>query len=205
MTNYENVPTPWGRSTGGSPLMRGITLYHTPGHGGTKVVKKLNDRIPAGFRNEDGWYEEDVDSHIPFYFFHKEIEAFMTAEGMPGWSVSAEEYFGKYDEPYFRRRLEDSGYWIPACIYHLGTIYPPEKLDGYGRKKLAKALEGIRRKERRVWPKKGDEVLFDEEIRFRGGIEERLFIFCGRSLFLIPTGGYVRILRWKAREFETLR
>lgn len=205
MADFRNVPTPWGRSTGGFPMAPGITGYHTPGHGGTKVVKRLNDRIPAGFRAEDGWYEEDCEGNIPFYFFHKDIKTHMTATGMQGFYVTAEEYFAKFTEKYFRDYLESSGYWIPACVHHFGTIYSDEKLEEYGREKLALELARIRRKERRIPPKKGDEVRFAEPIRFKGGYSGSVFTFYERSLFLAPDGQRARIRGWKSLDFETVR
>jgi hypothetical protein len=105
MANHENVPTPWGRSQGGSRLAEGITIYHTAGHGGVKVIKKLNQRIPVGFRRSDGWYEEDCDSQIVCYFFYDEIESYMRAHNMPGWSISADEYFSKFTVNGLRKQL----------------------------------------------------------------------------------------------------
>jgi hypothetical protein len=205
MANFRNVPTPWGRSTGGCRMAEGIVSYHTPGHGGVKAVKRLNDRIPAGFRAEDGWHEEDCEAMIPFYFFHEEIEAYMTATGMQGFSVTAEEYFGRFTKEYLRDYLESSGHWIPACVYHFGTVYSDERLEEYGRERLAAELERIRRKESRVLPKKGDTVMFSEPVRFKGGHAESAFVFEARNLFRTPDGRLASIRNWKSMDFDTVR
>ena len=108
MTNFRNVTTPWGRSQGGSLLAPGITLYHTASHGGVKVIKSQNLQIPAAFRNEDGWYEEDCESLIPFYFRFEQILEHCLQQGLDGWTISAEEYFAKYTKAYFREQVRVS-------------------------------------------------------------------------------------------------
>lgn len=51
--------TPWGQADAAVVYAKGITSYTTPGHGGFKLSKTLNEVIPADARNENGWYEED--------------------------------------------------------------------------------------------------------------------------------------------------
>ena len=40
----------------------------TPSHGGFKLSAALNLLIPAAFRHDGGWYEEDCDAAIPMFF-----------------------------------------------------------------------------------------------------------------------------------------
>ena len=198
MANCENVSTPWGKSQGGTQLTPGITMYHTASHGGVKVVKKLNNQIPTGFRRVDGWYEEDCDSCIVFYFFYESIKNHMTGRGMPSWSISAEEYFTKFTRAWFKESIER---WnIPESLYHLGTIYPSETLEAYGRKKLEQALLKLRRKEQQPVPKPGDTITFDEDIAFTNGECLRCFTFERGNILCTPSGRRVRIRQWQGIE-----
>lgn len=201
MANFQNVPTPWGKSSGGQLMAPGITNYHCPGHGGMKVVKRLNDQIPIGFRQLDGWYEEDCDACIVFYFHHEAIERHMREHDMPGWSCSAEEYFSKFTKQYFYDYLTGSGHYIPASIRHFGTIYPPEKLDAYGRDAIASELARFKRLEQRRLPKSGEVIRFDHPMRFSNGDHHQEFRFLGRNDFRTLRGQLVRISKWRNREF----
>ena len=46
----------------------GVFFVSTPSHGGFKLEAKHNLLIPAAFRREGGWYEEDCDAAIPMFF-----------------------------------------------------------------------------------------------------------------------------------------
>ena len=82
-----HTSTPWGRADIATRFARGITFYNTPGHGGFKLSKGLNERIPEDFRNESwsalgkqGWYEEDCDAnivivHFPEHFSKEQVAA----------------------------------------------------------------------------------------------------------------------------------
>lgn len=61
--------TPWGKADHQHELADGIVFYGTPGHGGFKIAPELNAQIPAPFRIESGWYEEDVEWAIPAFVF----------------------------------------------------------------------------------------------------------------------------------------
>jgi len=63
-----STSTPWGASQQRLKLGTGINMYSTASHGGIKVSEKLNRSIPAQFREESGWYEEDCRAAIPLYF-----------------------------------------------------------------------------------------------------------------------------------------
>jgi hypothetical protein len=202
MANHENVPTPWGKSQGGTQLALGITMYHTAGHGGVKVIKKLNQRIPVGFRRSDGWYEEDCDSQIVYYFFYDSIKNHMTATGMPSWSISADEYFGKFTRAWFKEAIER---WnVAESIYHFGTIYPPERLDEYGRENLEQELARLRRKERQPALKPGDSILFDEAISFTSGASHDKFTYEKGNIFRTISGYQVRIRQWQGRDHTVI-
>jgi hypothetical protein len=139
---------------------------------------------------------------IPFYFHYEAIREYMTAAGAPEGDVEREGYFTRFTKEYLRRSLESSPYLIPACAYHFGTVYPEETLDEYGRDKLCAAFERIKRRERRVLPKKGDAVAFYERDGTRaygGGV----FIFAEGERFYASCGQEMLIRRWRKKDFET--
>jgi len=51
--------TPWGLSDDKQIYSEGIVFYETSCHGGFKVNKKQNMKIPEFMRDAGGWYEED--------------------------------------------------------------------------------------------------------------------------------------------------
>lgn len=61
-------PTPWGPAQTRYKYTDQVSFYSCAGHGGYKVNKADNARIPAPLRNADGWYEEDCESAIVHYF-----------------------------------------------------------------------------------------------------------------------------------------
>lgn len=63
------MQTPWGRSDSKQEYAPGITFYDTPGHGGFKLHKALNDVVPYDLRNENCWYEEDCEWAIVAFCF----------------------------------------------------------------------------------------------------------------------------------------
>lgn len=98
--NHANVVTPWGKSQCGHSHLPGCTFYSTAGHGGMKVAAPLNRLIPLALRNLDGWYEEDADARIPEFFLFDRIKAHCLAhqaERIDGYSMTAAEYFAKFD------------------------------------------------------------------------------------------------------------
>jgi Domain of unknown function (DUF7007) len=60
--------SPWGAVDHGERLAEGVFFVSTPRHGGFKLAAKHNVLIPAAFRREGGWYEEDCDAAIPMFF-----------------------------------------------------------------------------------------------------------------------------------------
>lgn len=102
--NFQNVITPWGKSQYGYKWMEGIIQYSTAGHGGMKVIKKLNDLIPLPLRYENGWYEEDCAVSIVHYFFYDEILKYCLANDENFCATirktGAKEYFDKYTKDF---------------------------------------------------------------------------------------------------------
>jgi len=60
--------SPWGKVQNSQILYEGVVAVSTGRHGGVKVYQKLNKLIPAYARKKDGWYEEDCEIAIPFFF-----------------------------------------------------------------------------------------------------------------------------------------
>jgi hypothetical protein len=60
--------SPWGAVQHQTNFAPGVDQVSTAGHGGIKLDRKQNARIPDLFRLADGWYEEDCDAAIPIYF-----------------------------------------------------------------------------------------------------------------------------------------
>ena len=59
----------WGTVQYQHNYAEGIDFVSTAGHGGFKLDRKRNAKIPKAFRMEGGWYEEDVNFNIVIYFF----------------------------------------------------------------------------------------------------------------------------------------
>ena len=74
--------TPWGYSDYEENLADGIDVYGTSGHGGYKLSKDRNNKIPENWRLKgfyDGWYEEDcgwapICLTFPLYFSQDRIK-----------------------------------------------------------------------------------------------------------------------------------
>lgn len=56
--------TPWGVATAIDVMGEGAAGVTTSGHGGVKLTRELNARIPSALRRSGGWYEEDCDEAI---------------------------------------------------------------------------------------------------------------------------------------------
>lgn len=74
MTITEGMRTPWGPADNVFELCDGIHIVSTPGHGGFKVDRKLNARIPQYMRRKDGWYEEDCEYALVLLALADEIK-----------------------------------------------------------------------------------------------------------------------------------
>jgi hypothetical protein len=71
LTKKIKIPqnTPWGEIQSFRIELGGIISFETGAHGGLKVPKKLNEKIPKYLRRSGGWYEEDCDWCIPIVIF----------------------------------------------------------------------------------------------------------------------------------------
>lgn len=53
--------SPWGTVDSAIEVAAGILSVSTPGHGGFKLSRALNAKVPAAVRRKGGWYEEDCE------------------------------------------------------------------------------------------------------------------------------------------------
>lgn len=60
--------SPWGAIQHEQEIQEGIQFISTARHGGYKLDRKQNAKIPDQFRRKGGWYEEDCEAAIPMYF-----------------------------------------------------------------------------------------------------------------------------------------
>src|SRR5437762_1102035 len=70
---YVGMPTPWGRADSAGIIAEGIAFVSTPSHGGIFLSAEMNEKIPEVFRRQGGWYEEDCDWAIPYFFLYVQI------------------------------------------------------------------------------------------------------------------------------------
>ena len=69
----EGDHSPWGKIQFITPVMPGMDFVSTAGHGGIKLSRELNAKMPAYLRLAGGWYEEDCEWAMVFCVFEKEI------------------------------------------------------------------------------------------------------------------------------------
>lgn len=56
-----NGHSPWGWIQSVKEMSEGMWFVSTAGHGGIKLSRQLNAKMPKQFRREGGWYEEDCE------------------------------------------------------------------------------------------------------------------------------------------------
>jgi hypothetical protein len=61
---------PWGMVQHQQHIADGIDFVSTAGHGGFKLNRAMNAKIPKVFRRAGGWYEEDCESLIVMHFLN---------------------------------------------------------------------------------------------------------------------------------------
>lgn len=155
---FLGMNTPWGRADRADRVAPGIGFVATPGHGGAKLDRIRNAKVPAPLRQRGGWYEEDVDMAIVFYFFADEVHAYfarfnpytdrakMIADAR--WSIGnwmPDEYAAVFGEPvaeadsYILRKrafhLRHSEDWIVITARGFGAPGVPEGWVGVFAKK----------------------------------------------------------------------
>jgi len=70
MTTVKSVTrSPWGKVEGRKEVAPGITQVWTARHGGFKLSRRLQSRMPAPFRRKGGWYEEDGEVNLVILAF----------------------------------------------------------------------------------------------------------------------------------------
>lgn len=83
--------TPWGPSQSVTTVAPGVLIVDTAGHGGVKLDRKRNAKVPAGARKPRGWYEEDCEALVPLLVFFEEMKSTtgatreMLAESLGRW------------------------------------------------------------------------------------------------------------------------
>lgn len=149
--------TPWGTSDHSSPIAKGVTFYGTPSHGGAKVSASQNKKIPLVFRNEDGWYEEDLDITLVLYFLYNELVC---------------EKRAKED------MLDTIRTYFPAKFtVHFGQDISEQVREDAKKKSWIKdvdaevelyrqQVEQLKKKRPFVQPKPGDHIIFDEPVDY---------------------------------------
>lgn len=68
------MKTPWGYSDFETVIVDGVVLYETPSHGGIRLSKERQAKLPKDARKHNGWYEEDCDAAIPLLVFFEEVK-----------------------------------------------------------------------------------------------------------------------------------
>ena len=74
--------TPWGKADFVTEIIPGMFRVNAPGHGGIKLSRKLQARMPEYMKEDGGWYEEDSDYAKVFVVFAKEIAEKASGTGM---------------------------------------------------------------------------------------------------------------------------
>lgn len=68
MTTLPVDQSPWGPVLEREDVMPGVIFVTTNRHGGYHLGPELNARIPADVRQENGWYERDIQGALCAYF-----------------------------------------------------------------------------------------------------------------------------------------
>jgi hypothetical protein len=110
---YQGMPTPWGTAQTASILAPGIGMVTTAGHGGVKLSRDRQAKIPDYMRCEGAWYEEDCECNIVFTVFLDELLA--DGSPCPQWlkdglikhppAATIANYWPDKYERYFNRKL----------------------------------------------------------------------------------------------------
>jgi hypothetical protein len=94
--------SPWGKVNHVSEVAPGIQSCSTPGHGGFKLDRKHNEKVPAPLRQKSGWYEEDCRYAVVLVTFpehfsqsqvrgaHKTLKAWYPDEYRAAYNVEVE-------------------------------------------------------------------------------------------------------------------
>lgn len=122
MTATAPVPTtsPWGKVQDAKVLAPGVVAVSTAGHGGIKLDRAANARVPKPFRRPGGWYEEDCEALIPHHFL-PELRAGRPPEKQDEILRGVKDWYWKEWEEYARdtlapgeSRRKDEAVWREA-------------------------------------------------------------------------------------------
>lgn len=70
---FEGQRTPWGKADHARVIVPGIGIVGTPGHGGIKLDRAHQAKVPSYLKRDGGWYEEDIDWAIPYVLFAEKL------------------------------------------------------------------------------------------------------------------------------------
>jgi hypothetical protein len=90
MTARVGMRTPWGRADHVDAVAPGVAAVSTPGHGGIKLDRARNAKVPHATRTKGGWYEEDCQVYIVFAIFedvrsHFKLDERAIASSLAAW------------------------------------------------------------------------------------------------------------------------
>lgn len=131
-----NTRTPWGAAQSKVVYADGIISYETASHGGFKVHARYNREIPAPYRNENGWYEEDCEwakVAVSFPAFFTEREVRLAKDTVRNWfpdeyeavtgEIIPEGESLKKDERIFKERNADNWVVTSARSVERGMVH----------------------------------------------------------------------------------
>jgi len=110
--------SPWGPIQFVTPIFEGCWGVCTASHGGIKLSRSLNAKVPEYARSKGGWYEEDCDWAIPACVFAEQWKASQNNK-KPGE--------GDSDIEQAKKSLRD---WNPDIYAKLYNV-PLESLRGH--------------------------------------------------------------------------
>lgn len=90
-TTEKNRPrkSPWGRVQHWTNIASGIAFASCAGHGGFKLSRARNARVPAAVRRPGGWYEEDCEWALVALVFPEAFSADSRTQAV----YTAKDYF----------------------------------------------------------------------------------------------------------------
>jgi hypothetical protein len=200
--------TPWGKAQSITRFCPGFDIYSTSRHGGVRLSAKLNKNVPDVFKIKGGWYEEDCEAAIPFYFNWKIISDYCLEYGMPeGYKMPAEDYFLNHPKEQFKETLIK--YMPAAWELYSGEEVAATESDTRDHIDAQKQLilEQIGRNT--IVLKRGMKIKFVKKLSFRSRREsfsEDTFMMVDpkKKTFRLKggEGDLVRIPKWKSYNFQ---
>lgn len=127
--------SPWGRIDNIKILIEGVEDVSTPSHGGIKLNRKYNNKIPKEFRTAGGYYEEDAEwsivcTYIPEAF--SESARIIAKDTLKNWFPEVYESFYQVtlqagesirkDDLAFEAKHANDFVVVSACQIGLGMV-----------------------------------------------------------------------------------